>query len=133
MNVDPLARYEIRGLISPHWDGHCVTSSYADLFWLPRLGPSALSVLRWIHHQPDCRAQRTLAELAASLGIGGGERNTRNLERAIRRLSEHHLALWTNDRIELALTVPPLPARIIAELDAPTRALHEATHSAPST
>lgn len=120
-----LTNYHVQGLINPTSPDHLVTSRYADTFWLPRLGPSSMALLRWISYQPNTTATVTLHDLSHELGLGGGHRQTtRSLERAISRLSDNHLARRTPGRIELSLTVPTLTARQIAALDTSTKALH---------
>ena len=56
--------YDVQGLINPDWPDHHVNSLYADSFWLPRIGPSAMCLLRWISHQPDHQANASLPDLS---------------------------------------------------------------------
>lgn len=120
-----LVLYEIRGVASPHQDGHHVTSRYADLFWLPRTGPAGLALLRWISHQPNNEISTDLSSVAAAIGLGGGERSTRSTGKAIDRLVDHNLAVRAPRRIELALTVPNLPSRLVHALPPSRRRLHD--------
>lgn len=117
--------YEIRGLANPNYGGHYVTSRYADLFWLPRIGPAGLALLRWISHQPSNEISTDLSSVAAAIGLGGGERSTRSIDKAIDRLVDHNLALRAPGRIELSLTVPNLPTRRVLALPPSQRRIHD--------
>lgn len=116
--------YDVHGLINPDWPDHPVTGRYADTFWLPRLGPAATALLRWITYQPDHKANISLVELSTVLGLSRGTASTRSLERSIDRLRNHGLARLNATTLELSLTVPTLSARQLQPLDERTKALH---------
>src|SRR5471032_3228647 len=75
--------------------GHDPRSWYAETFWLPTLGPTALLLMR---HLAD-RFERTqegvelkVADTAAALGLGAREGNSSPLVRSLGRLRQFDLA-----------------------------------------
>ena len=80
--------------------GHDPASWYAETFWLPTLGPTALLLMR---HLAD-RFERTpegvdlpIADTAAALGLGAREGTSSPLMRSLARLRQFELAQTEND------------------------------------
>ena len=105
---------------------HHVTSTYADMFWLPVLGPSSIALLRLIARQPNMTPLTpTRPKLAEMLGLGGGAGAVRNIERTIRRLQDNGLAKQHSASIiELSVVLPTLRRRQIDALDLRTQTAH---------
>ena len=101
--------------------GHEPRSIYAETYWLPVIGPTALWALRrvsaWAEAQPDGTAV-ALADLARELGLGGGTGRNSPVVRSLARLVVFQLARLDHSRDALAVlrAVPPLARRHLLRL-----------------
>lgn len=108
--------------------GHDPRSWYAETFWLPTLGPTALLLLR---HLAD-RFERDpkginlpVAETSAALGLGAKEGRNSPLVRSLLRLEQFELACsdgGTNVAVRRAL--PPVHRRHVRRLPVTLQARH---------
>src|SRR3954447_22634280 len=109
--------------------GHDPRSWYAETFWLPTLGPTALLLMR---HLAD-RFERTpegielpVAETAAALGLGSREGNSSPLIRSLARLRQFELACTEDEHtISVRRSLPPVHRRHVRRLPAPLQAVHQ--------
>ena len=99
--------------------GHHPTSDYAERFWLPVIGPSAL----WAHRRltaglvPDHSGyQLNLATLSREIGLGAGTGRNSPIVRTLARLVDFHLAEIIDDRLGVYTSLPPLTRRQTARL-----------------
>ncbi len=99
--------------------GHHPTSDYAEQFWLPVIGPSAL----WAHRRltsglvsDHSGYQLNLATLSREIGLGGGTGRNSPIVRTLARLVDFHLAEVTDDRLGVSTSLPPLTNRQTARL-----------------
>lgn len=96
--------------------GHAPRSAYAETYWLPVIGPSALWALRrlsaWAEAEPTGVAV-ALAELAKELGLGGGTGRNAPMVRTLARLVVFQMAQIdeTRDALAVLRQVPPLARR----------------------
>jgi hypothetical protein len=108
--------------------GYDPRSWYAETFWLPTLGPTALLLLRHLADRFDRDASVTLplADTSAALGLGAREGNSSPLVRTIGRLVQFDLA-HDNRRGEVAVrrTLPPVNRRHVRRLPTSLQAAHE--------
>ena len=108
--------------------GHDPRSWYAETFWLPTLGPTALLLLR---HLAD-RFERTpegvqlpVADTAAALGLGARDGASSPLMKSLGRLHQFELACTENDTtIAVRRTLPPVHRRHVRRLPAALQAAH---------
>jgi hypothetical protein len=109
--------------------GHDPRSWYAETFWLPTLGPTALLLMR---HLAD-RFERTpegidlpVADTAAALGLGNREGNSSPLIRSLARLRQFELAQTENDTtVSVRRSLPPVPRRHVRRLPSALQTQHE--------
>ena len=101
--------------------GHEPRGTYAETYWLPVIGPSALWALRRLSAWAD--ADRTgvevaLADLAHELGLGGGTGRNAPMVRTLARLVVFQMAQIDESRGALAVLrlVPPLAQRHLRRL-----------------
>ena len=99
--------------------GHHPTSDYAEQFWLPIIGPSAL----WAHRRltAGLAVDRTgyrldLATLSREIGLGAGTGRNSLIVRTLARLVDFHLAEIIDDRLGVYTRLPPLTRRQTARL-----------------
>ncbi len=100
--------------------GHDPRSWYAETFWLPTLGPTALLLLR---HLAD-RFERTpegvqlpVADTAAALGLGARDGASSPLMKSLGRLHQFELACTKNETtIAVRRTLPPVHRRHVRRL-----------------
>ena len=110
--------------------GHDPRSWYAETFWLPTLGPTALLLMR---HLAD-RFERTpegvelkVADTAAALGLGAREGTSSPLVRSLGRLRQFDLATTEDEKtISVRRALPPVHRRHVRRLPLPLQAEHEA-------
>ncbi len=120
--------------------GHDPRSWYAETFWLPTLGPTALLLMR---HLAD-RFERSprgvelpVAETSAALGLGAREGHSSPLMRSLGRLRQFELACSGDDDSTIAVrrTLPPVHRRHVRRLPAALQARHQdwtaSQHGAP--
>jgi hypothetical protein len=113
--------------------GHAPTSEYAEGFWLPVVGPSALWVHRRLtagfatHHSGY---QLNLATLGREVGLGAGTGRNAPVVRTIRRLVDFHLAeIVDEEQLAVYTRLPPLTRRQAARLPAHLAVRHRSlTH-----
>jgi hypothetical protein len=121
---------EVVALRHPFFEalGHHPMSDYAELFWLPVVGPSAL----WAHRRlasgflGDRASYRlNVAALASEIGLGGGTGASAPIIRTLVRLVRFDLAAVT-DRGSLGVrpVLPPLTRRQAARLPEHLAARH---------
>jgi hypothetical protein len=96
----------------PPWGRHgfAIHSDYVEHLWLPVLGPTASWALRRLVTLADEAGGALavdLAELGASLGLGGHGRHS-PLNRALNRLIQFGPARWSGREFEVWPTLPPL-------------------------
>jgi hypothetical protein len=115
--------------------GHDARSLYAELFYLPTLGPSTLFLLRrlvaMLERQPD-GFELSVGEIARSLGLGDRESRNSPTWRSFCRLIQFDLArdLETEgdeERPGLAVRrlVPPINQRHVRRLPEHLQSLHD--------
>jgi hypothetical protein len=100
--------------------GHDPRSWYAETFWLPTLGPTALLLLR---HLADRFEQHPkgltlpVAETAAALGLGPRDGEQSPLVRSLGRLRQFELAhAHAPEVIAVRRTLPPIHRRHVRRL-----------------
>lgn len=109
--------------------GHDPRSWYAETFWLPTLGPTALLLMR---HLAD-RFERTpegvdlpISDTAAALGLGAREGNSSPLMRSLGRLRQFELATTDDETtISVRTSLPPVHRRHVRRLPTALQAQHE--------
>ena len=94
--------------------GHEPTSDYAEQFWLPVVGPSAL----WTHrrltagfHTEHRGYVLDLPTLGREIGLGAGTGRNSLVVRTLARLVDFHLAEIVDDRLGVYTSLPPLTRR----------------------
>ena len=99
--------------------GHDPRSDYAETYWLPVLGPSALWTLRrvaaWLDAHPE-GFPVPLAPLAGELGLGGGTLRNAPLIRTLTRLVVFDMAAIRGDVLAVRRALPPLARRHLSRL-----------------
>lgn len=112
--------------------GHDVRSPYAETFWTPVLGPTAILALRRFADQMSGDSsgsyQFRVVDLAKDLGVGGtGGASGRNapIRRTLRRLVDFDMAAVRGDTYAVRQQVAPLPARHLSRLSAGLQRAHE--------
>ena len=100
--------------------GHDPRSWYAETFWLPTLGPTALLLLRHLadrfEEQPG-GLTLPIADTAAALGLGPREGEQSPLVRSLKRLQQFELAMVNEpDAIAVRRTLPPIHRRHVRRL-----------------
>lgn len=99
--------------------GHDPRSAYAETYWLPVLGPSALWTLRriatWLEAHPE-GFPVPLAPLAGELGLGGGTLRNAPLVRTLARLVVFDMAAVRGDVLAVRRALPPLARRHVTRL-----------------
>jgi len=111
--------------------GHDVRSPYAETFWTPVLGPTAILALRrfadLMPEDSDSFKVR-VTELAQDLGVGGtGGASGRNapIRHTLRRLAAFDMAVVRGDTYAVRAHVPPLPAWRLSRLSPGLQRAHE--------
>ena len=109
--------------------GHDPRSWYAETFWLPTLGPTALLLMR---HLAD-RFERTpegvdlpIADTAGALGLAPSESPNSPLLKTLGRLHKFELACTDDEArtISVRRSLPPVQRRHVRRLPAPLQAQH---------
>lgn len=113
--------------------GHHVSTLYAETFWLPVIGPTALWLLRLAaRHTTDGPWTVDTEALGRSLGVGGGRHfgKASQLHRTFDRLKQFNCADggWTSTW-RLATHVPPLTRGRIARLPESLQREHDTWRS----
>ena len=94
--------------------GHHPTSEYAEQFWLPVIGPSAL----WAQRRLNAgfvggrdSYQLDLTDLGREIGLGAGTGRNSLVVRTVSRLVDFHLAEIVDGRLGVSTMLPPLSRR----------------------
>ena len=126
----PPARLHVVAWVDPVLDaaGVDLRSSYVERYWLPVLGPSATWLLRrladGLDRAPD-GFDVDLADLAASLGVGGPDSRHAPIHRALRRCARFGLVRpLGGELLALRRAAGRVPERNLARLPPPLRAAH---------
>jgi hypothetical protein len=108
--------------------GHDPRSWYAETFWLPTLGPTALLLLRHLADRFELQPEGCtlpLADTSAALGLGTRMGASSPLLRTLVRLEQFELAQRDGDEaIAVRRTVPPVHRRHVRRLPAELQARH---------
>src|SRR5947209_4676432 len=101
--------------------GYEPRSLYAETYWLPVIGPSAMWALRRLSAWAEAESSGVevpLSELAHELGLGGGTGRNSPMVRTLARLVVFQLASIDECREALAVlrAVPPLARRHLLRL-----------------
>jgi hypothetical protein len=101
--------------------GHDPRSRYAEMFWLPTLGPTALLLLRHLADRFDRTTggiELALADTSSALGLGAREGASSPIVRTLRRLEQFDLACADpqSDTVAVRRTVPPVNPRHLRRL-----------------
>jgi hypothetical protein len=109
--------------------GHDPRSWYAETFWLPTLGPTALLLLRHLADRFEldpAGVELPVADTAAALGLGPRAGQHSPLIRSLGRLRQFELACHqTETTIAVRRTLPPVHRRHVRRLPAALQARHE--------
>jgi len=112
--------------------GFPAESRYAETYWLPVLGPSALWALRRLTGLLTIRSSGVtvpIGMLASELGLGGKGGRHAPAVRAIGRLVLFGLAEVRGDELAVRRKVPPLAQRQLRRLPAHLVDAHQAHHT----
>jgi hypothetical protein len=108
--------------------GHDPRSIYAETFWLPTLGPTALLLLRHLASRFEQRAgsiELPVAEASQALGLGERAGNSSPIVRSLTRLESFDLACSDGrGTVAVRRSLPPLPQRHLRRLPAPLQHAH---------
>ena len=108
--------------------GHDPRSWYAETFWLPTLGPTALLLLRHLADRFDEHPQGLtlpVADTAAALGLGPRDGEQSPLVRSLHRLQQFDLAHAHDPQvIAVRRTLPPIHRRHVRRLPVAIQARH---------
>src|SRR6516162_5703005 len=100
--------------------GHDPRSWYAETFWLPTLGPTALLLLRHLadrFERAPSGVELPVADTAAALGLGPRDGQHSPLVRSMNRLEQFDLACSDGDRtIAVRRALPPVHRRHVRRL-----------------
>jgi hypothetical protein len=109
--------------------GHDPRSLYAETFWLPTLGPTALLFLRHLaarfDRSPD-GVELQVADTSRALGVGHRDGASSPISRTLVRLEQFDLARVDERSHATAVrrVLPPLPARLLRRLPASIQESH---------
>jgi hypothetical protein len=108
--------------------GHDPRSMYAERFWLPTLGPTALLLLRHLATKFEERPgplELPVTEASQALGLGEREGSSSPIVRSLARLETFELAVSDGrGTVAVRRNLPPLQRRHVRRLPAPLQALH---------
>lgn len=126
----PPPRLHVVAWVDPVLDaaGVDLRSGYVERYWLPVLGPSATWLLRrladGLDRAPD-GFEVDLADLAASLGVGGPDSRHAPIRRALRRCTRFGLVRPLGGEVlAVRRAAGRVPERNLARLPPPLRAAH---------
>lgn len=109
--------------------GYDPDSVYAETYWLPVIGPTALWALRrltrWLEDSPD-GYPLVLAPFARELGLGDGAGRSSPVVRTLARLVCFGLAEIRGDLLMVRRRVPPLARRHVQRLPGHLATQHQA-------
>ena len=110
-------------------------SVYAETYWLPVIGPTALWALRrltrWLEDSPE-GYPLALAPFARELGLGDGAGRSSPVVRSLARIIGFGLAEIRGDLLMVRRRVPPLARRHVQRLPGHLAAQHQAVMEAQS-
>jgi hypothetical protein len=108
--------------------GHDPRSWYAETFWLPTLGPTALLLLRHLSDRFEEHPRGVtlpVADTAAALGLGPRDGEHSPLVRTLHRLQQFDLAhAHAPEVISVRRTLPPIHQRHVRRLPVAVQARH---------
>jgi hypothetical protein len=108
--------------------GHDPRSWYAETFWLPTLGPTALLLLRHLadrFEQSPAGIDLPVADTAAALGLGPRDGQHSPLMRSLQRLQQFELACSDGEtNIAVRRALPPVHRRHVRRLPTALQARH---------
>lgn len=109
--------------------GHHPASKYAELFWLPILGPTSLWLLRRVslllQDSPGGFSVKT-QELAQEIGLGGWRGPRSPFIRAMQRCCDFKLAVRQEESfVYVRRHLPTLGRRLVHRLPARLRGIHD--------
>ena len=109
--------------------GHDPRSWYAETFWLPTLGPTALLLMRHLadrFEQTPEGVDLPVADTAGALGLGPKEGPNSPLMKSLIRLHKFELACTDDEATTISVrrSLPPVQRRHVRRLPAPLQARH---------
>jgi len=109
--------------------GYDPRTRYAETFWLPTLGPTALLLLRHLAERFDdspTGLDLRIAETSRALGVGDREGSTSPIVRTLARLEQFDLASSDprSPTIAVRRHLPPVDRRRLRRLPATLQSLH---------
>ena len=108
--------------------GHDPRSWYAETFWLPTLGPTALLLLRHLADRFEldpAGIDLPVADTAAALGLGPRDGQHSPLVRSLGRLKQFELACEQGETtVAVRRTLPPVHRRHVRRLPVALQARH---------
>jgi hypothetical protein len=109
--------------------GHDPRSWYAETFWLPTLGPTALLLMRHLADRFELDptgVDLPIADTAAALGLGPREGQNSPLMKSLGRLRQFELACTDDNEqtISVRRSLPPVQRRHIRRLPVALQARH---------
>jgi hypothetical protein len=108
--------------------GHDPRSLYAETFWLPTLGPTALLLLRHLASKFDDRVgaiELPVAEASLALGLGERAGNSSPIVRSLTRLETFDLACSDGrGTVAVRRNLPPLHRRHVRRLPPALQTAH---------
>ena len=108
--------------------GYDSRSLYAEAYWLPILGPSAMWALRRINTHLDDHPDGfplPLAPLSRELGLGDGTGRHSPVVRTLARLALFEMVLLLGGQLAVRRSVPPLARRHLSRLPGHLLAAHD--------
>jgi hypothetical protein len=107
--------------------GHDPRSWYAETFWLPTLGPTALLLLRHLADRFEvdpAGVDLPVADTAAALGLGPRDGSNSPLVKSLGRLQQFELACTDGTTVAVRRALPPVHRRHVRRLPAALQARH---------
>jgi hypothetical protein len=109
--------------------GHDPRSLYAETFWLPILGPTALLLLRHLATRFDetpAGVELRVAETSQALGVGNREGSSSPIVRTLARLEQFEMACADprSPTIAVRRNLPPVTRRQLGRLPMPLQRQH---------
>jgi len=109
--------------------GHDPRSRYAETFWLPTIGPTALLLMRHLADRFDRNpdgVELPLADTSSALGLGPREGASSPIVRSLRRLEQFDLACADPQSPSVAVrrNVPPVNPRHLRRLPRDVQLAH---------
>lgn len=109
--------------------GHDPRSLYAETFWLPTIGPTALLLLRHLATRFEERAgalELPVADTSHALGVGERDGNSSPIVRSLVRLETFDLACSDGrGTIAVRRNLPPLQRRHVRRLPGALQTAHD--------